>query len=156
MILAPITIVLNVLTLGTAGTAVKGAQEAAKNLAKAKQLEQAADSLDKLGKLESLYNAAEAFRARIEQSMADAENDIASVTNEEIAAQIEKRHAKNSPMYKSIARVWTQVYLSQGNSDLAMALTGIIANTIDPTGIVGAVQAFKQVTISCCVAKLLI
>ena len=144
MVMAPLDIIMNIATAGAAGKAVKGATDAGKIAANAKRLEKTASAMEKAGYASTALAASEAFAAQIEAIMNAAENDLASVTNSDIANQVMAKYPKGSLNYQGIVRLWTSVYLAQSNQDLADAMRDIVLSTIDPTGVVGVIQAYNK------------
>jgi hypothetical protein len=143
MVISPALMIAGAMTGGAATTAAKTAKE----LSSMQKLKDTASAAGKVaGEAAQIASVAAAFGAQIEALMLAAENDLASVTNRDVANKIKAKYPVNSAMYRSIARVWTQTYLSQSNKDLAFALTSIVATAVDPTGILSTVEAFTKPT----------
>ena len=144
MAIAPLAVILNVMTSGTAGTAVKAVDTAAQNVNKASKLAKAASAVEKVGYLQSLQSFEDTLATQIKSLMAAAQNNLASVTNSNIATTVANKYTIGSANYKSIANKWTQIYLVASFESFATALRDQLISMADPTGVIGLIQAFTQ------------
>jgi hypothetical protein len=125
-------------TAGAIGEAKIGVMAAKDAYKIAKDAKQIADALVILsGDIENFLNLAE--------------NDLAAISSDDIEAQIAAKYDpdysvgyRHSADYRHIAREWAARQMLYYIADLLLDLDMIIITAIDPTGIVGVVDAFAK------------
>ena len=146
MVVAPLAVILNVMTAGTEGNAIKAIDIAAQDVNKASALYKAASAVEKIGYAQTLQSVEDALASQVTSLMSVAQNNLASVTNTVIATAIGNKYTVGSANYKSIASRWTHVYLMASLASFTSAVNDNLVSLADPTGIIGLIQAFNQPT----------
>ena len=144
MVVAPLVVILNVMTAGTEGTALKAIDVAAQDVNQASKLLKAASALEKVGYAQALQSAEDALATQIKSLMAVAQKSLASVTNSVIATAVGNKYTVGSANYKSIANRWTHIYLVASVDSFVTAMHDNLISMVDPTGIIGLIQAYNQ------------
>nr|WP_295130737.1 ricin-type beta-trefoil lectin domain protein [uncultured Roseateles sp.] len=134
-------VVSSAMMIGSFATA-GAVNEAKKGVMAAKDIYQAAKTADELATALLLLSN------DINNFLNLAENDLASISSADIAAQIAARYPPNAEGskadYKHIAREWAARQLLFYIADLIKDLDMIIITAIDPTGIASVIDAFAK------------
>ena len=144
MVIAPLAVILNVMTAGTAGNALKDVDAAAKAVTEASKLYKAASALEKVGYAQTLEATILALVAQVTSAMNAAKSNLQSVTNAPIATAVANKYTVGSANYNSIAKRWTQIYIMASVASFVTALSDIAISVADPTGIIGLIQAYNK------------
>ena len=144
MVIAPLAVILNVMTAGTAGNALKDVDDAAKAVTAASKLYKAASALEKVGYAQALEATILALVAQVTSAMSAAKSNLKSVTNDAIATAVANKYTVGSANYNSIAKRWTQIYIMASVASFVTALSDIAISVADPTGIIGLIQAYNK------------
>ena len=146
MVVSPALMVANVFTFGTASkaggaakTAAKGAEQAAKSSMKnVKKFKDAADNGA------NALAAINLMRDAVEKLALVGEEDIAALSNDEIADAIEARYPKGSAAYKAIGRRWANIVAAIWAKELQIELAQFVTSVADPSGVLGTIYAFEK------------
>jgi hypothetical protein len=139
MAVAPALMVAGAFTGGglkVAGSAGKvAAKQASKTLKAA--LENAKTAND-------AKDAAFILKSAVENLQKIGEADIAALSNQEIASEIESHYKPGSDEFKAIGRRWAQVVAAINARIFQIELTKFVSGMADSTGILGTIYAFDK------------
>jgi len=146
MVLSPAMLVANVFTFGsasTAGAAAKTSAKAAEQAAKAsmKNVKRLKETVDNAANLGAGINV---MRDAVEKLALVGEDDIAALSNDEIAAAIEARYPKGSAGYKAIGRRWAHIVAAIWAKEMQIELAQLVTSVADPSGVLGTIYAFDK------------
>ena len=132
MVVGPLQLIAFVGTAGAAGPVITATKAAAAAATKGVALG------NDLATLQGILTKA------VEDAMNAAENDLASITSDYVAAQVAARYPKGSANYRYIARRWVNVvmFMNAAHSNLDLAL--LAASMIDETGVTSTVIAYTK------------
>ncbi len=131
MVVSPALMLTTLATGGAAGagaklaTAVKSAQEAVE-----------------MGKVAA--EIALILKDAINDFMAAAEKDLASISTDDIAYQMDQTYGKGNPNYKTVAREYALLQIMMTLSDLQIELAKVAITTADVTGVLDTIDAFAK------------
>ncbi len=80
----------------------------------------------------------------INDFMAAAEKDLASISTDDIAYQMDQTYGKDSPNYKTVAREYALLQIMMTLSDLQIELAKVAITTADFTGVLDTINAFAK------------
>lgn len=131
MVVSPAILLANIATAGAAGRAKAGMEAAAKAYT--------------LASTAAMYEqAAQALNSAIEDFMAAAEKDLASVSSADIESQVAAKYGKGSANYRKIARHWAHRQLQFAISAFLKDIATFVVTVSDPTGVASVIDAFAQ------------
>ncbi len=136
-------------TLGAATPAVEGAKagaQSAKAAVLAARIKRAQEAIDLAGDLNSKYSEINQVVGAITLFVNVAETNLAGLSTRAVEAQIAARYGRGTANYRAIARNWAAMQMAAFMSDLQLQLETLIITTMDFTGILGTISAFKQPT----------
>jgi hypothetical protein len=91
-----------------------------------------------------LYQAEEVLRKSIGDFMDAAENDLASISTDKVAADVDNGYHKGSANYRYIAREWASRKLAYSIGDLVQNLGDLMISAMDPSGAYAVYNAFAK------------
>ena len=144
MVVSPALMLANFVTMGsakTAGAAAKAGAQAAEVGAKASMKSMAKAGVENGANANAVVGM---MRDAVEKLALIGESDIAALSTDEVAAEIEKRYANGSPGYKSIGRRWAHVVAAIWAKEQGIELQKFVVGLADPTGIFGTINAFAK------------
>lgn len=131
MVVSSAMMIASIATAGSAGPATKAMTQARQTLEIAEGATQVAEAMRMLSEA-------------INNFMNMAENNLASISSEEIEKEIANGYVRGSANYKRIAREWAARQMLFYISDLIKDLDMLIITSIDPSGIIGVIDAFAK------------
>jgi len=122
--------------LKVAGSAGKVAAKQASKTLKA--------ALENAGKANDVKDAAFILKSAVENLQKIGETDIAALSNQEIASEIESHYKSGSDEYKAIGRRWAQVVAAINARIFQIELHKFVSGMADESGILGTIYAFDK------------